>query len=107
MSLTLPAFIARWQVACGPERGNKEILLHELAPALGRPTPDSASASSECCFEKRGPKYSPEGRVLHLGAARAPGQVGRALMNMRVPRNTDSPLDGDFSRHESSSEVGV
>jgi hypothetical protein len=62
MSLTLPAFIARWQAADGPERGNKELFLLQLAEVLGLPSPEPAGASSEYCFEKQVPNYSPEGK---------------------------------------------
>ncbi|HEY3269647.1 MAG TPA: DNA methyltransferase [Geothrix sp.] len=62
MSLTLPAFIARWQAADGPERGNKELFLLQLAEVLGLPSPEPAGASSDYCFEKQVPNYSPEGK---------------------------------------------
>lgn len=62
MSLTIPAFIARWQAAGGPERGNKDLFLLELAQVLGLPTPDPAGALSEYCFEKQVPNYTPEGK---------------------------------------------
>ena len=61
MSLTLPAFIARWKAASGPERGNKELFLLQLAEVLELPAPDPASDSSEYCFEKQVPNYTPEG----------------------------------------------
>ncbi len=64
MSLTLPEFIARWQAARGPERGNKELFLHELTQVLSLPGPDPASASSEYCFEKQVPNYTPEGKFI-------------------------------------------
>ena len=62
MSLTLPAFIARWQAANGPERGNMQLFLQELIQVLGLPAPEPTGATSEYCFEKQVPNYTPEGR---------------------------------------------
>lgn len=46
MPLMLPAFIARWQAANGPERGNMQLFLHELTQVLGLPAPEPTGASS-------------------------------------------------------------
>lgn len=62
MPLTLPAFIARWQAADGPERGNMQLFLQELTQVLGLPTPEPTGPASEYCFEKQVPNYSPEGK---------------------------------------------
>mgnify|MGYP005806430533 CR=1 FL=1 len=62
MSLTLPAFIARWQAADGPERGNMQLFLQELTQVLGLPHPEPTGPSSTYCFEKQVPNYTPEGK---------------------------------------------
>jgi hypothetical protein len=62
MSLTLPAFIARWQAAHGPERGNMQLFLGELIQVLALPSPEPTGAASEYCFEKQMPNYTPEGK---------------------------------------------
>ena len=62
MSLTLPAFIARWQAANGPERGNMQLFLQELIQVLGLPAPDPTGPDSGYCFEKQVPNYLPDGR---------------------------------------------
>ena len=62
MPLTLPAFIARWQAAHGPERGNMQLFLQELTQVLGLPNPEPTGPASEYCFEKQVPNYTPEGR---------------------------------------------
>ncbi|MDP1832316.1 MAG: hypothetical protein Q8K67_09680 [Geothrix sp.] len=62
MPLTLPAFIARWQAANGPERGNMQLFLQELTQVLGLPTPEPTGPASGYCFEKQVPNYSPEGK---------------------------------------------
>ena len=62
MPLTLPAFIARWQAADGPERGNMQLFLQELTQVLGLPRPEPTGPSSEYCFEKQVPNYTPEGK---------------------------------------------
>ncbi|HEY3400791.1 MAG TPA: DNA methyltransferase [Geothrix sp.] len=62
MSMTLPAFIARWQAADGPERGNMQLFLQELIQVLELPRPDPTGPSSEYCFEKQVPNYTPDGK---------------------------------------------
>ncbi len=62
MSLTLPAFIARWQDSHGPERGNMQLFLQELTQVMGLPTPEPTGPASEYCFEKQVPNYTPEGK---------------------------------------------
>lgn len=62
MSLTLPDFIARWQAAHGPERGNMQLFLQELTQVLNLPAPEPTGPDSGYCFEKQVPNYTPEGK---------------------------------------------
>jgi hypothetical protein len=62
MSLTLPEFIARWQAAHGPERGNMQLFLQELIQVLNLPAPEPTGPDSGYCFEKQVPNYTPEGK---------------------------------------------
>ncbi len=62
MPLTLPEFIARWQSAHGPERGNMQLFLQELTQVLNLPAPEPTGPDSGYCFEKQVPNYTPEGK---------------------------------------------